>query len=81
MLPSDFRSSSITSPKTTELELGDIDDMESELTDLSLKPAAPVVPKQLKLVKVPFTPMDLKTAMVSCECNIINLKSRVLNKR
>ncbi|XP_059142590.1 probable ubiquitin carboxyl-terminal hydrolase MINDY-4 isoform X2 [Physella acuta] len=57
------KGASLNSPKTTELELGDIDDMESDLTDLNLKPAAPVGPKQLKLVKVPSTPMDLKTAM------------------
>lgn len=46
-----------------DLEFGDIDDHDTSLHNLELKPACQTIQKPTKLTKIPSTPIDLKTAI------------------
>ena len=48
-----------------DLELGDIDDHDTSFRKLELRPASQASYKPAKLTKIPSTPIDLKTAIVS----------------
>ncbi|GFO48416.1 protein fam188b-like [Plakobranchus ocellatus] len=46
-----------------DLEFDDVDDQDTSLQNLELKPVQQIVQRPIKLTKVPSTPVDLKTAI------------------
>lgn len=59
-----FKPASLSNIKNGEIEIGDVDDAESEVNDIQLKPAA-LTPQRMQLKTLDSMPIDKNTAVVS----------------